>query len=893
MGLGQFFTIDALMATGILLGVIVLITSGSGHENPTSIENALADDLIRSLSAISVGESNSSLISTLRDNGTIKPEQLERSILEYTSELWADGDVHLAGLILENTTEHVADLIGFSMILNNELLYVNTKGSDRWISRTTRPISGVNKSQPVRGYSARMQFSASNNRTTSSFAYFGGFSGQGDVTLTLRDLPADIDEDRIVSFSMEAAITQNVTITVNGDSCGTHTANPTPKESQYFDLNACTSSLTPGDNTVTLAFEDIENAFVGGGFIRVRYTTEEITIPPAGVGRYDFPDIHGIINIYDSITIPGNLTSLEIYLEYDALLPENVTTTYFLTIGNTTIYNGTNVSSESILFTDSDLTMLDYDALTGTIPLRMGLEGINYTGYITVDTPSDTVLVTDVSGSMSVCGDDEPPLTCSYGCSYNFWFWVFNTQKSCYVDSEAACSGDVCGGSPTCVNTYSHDACRTRMDVAIDAAKTAAQTILESELAQVGTVSYSTGVQSVLGLTNNLAAIENEIDSYTATGWTCICCGIYRAYDMYTNFSDNHSYMIVLSDGDSTHDCTGPGDYSGTLASESVANQATINAGQYACANNVSVFTIAIGDDLTASGINTLRQTACEESMFFESEDFSELASIYETVTQEILSRTTYTSQIVHPGEGMASNLTNSYISFTYDPIAQPAMINEVPITIQTPSLNDCTDEFLFNPNLRVINAHVTSYSDEHWTSLVGINENTVFNISSYGSEYKYLGDPFIVGLPADRFVSGTNTIAILTGSEPGNETGCSVNNTIVIDAAVSINPAVSIVTSKAEGCHWNVLQEDTNVYEISIPTDYDGTKQCYYHNATYDDDDAYDRAAYMLFRQLDVSNSGSIDIYLREQELSVEVAITQDVPSLWGPSEYSIEVTR
>lgn len=892
MALGQLFTIDALIATGILLGTIILITS-IGTDHGSQNEQILAHDLIRALSAIPVSESTAPLIAELRGNGTVEPLQMERSILEYTSELWANGNLTLAERIITNVSEHVSNMSGFSTLINEEALYTNAAAQPRTISRTTRLVSGINKSQPVRGYSARMQFSASSNRTTSTFAYFGGFSGQGDVEVVLRDLPSDIEASRVVSFSMEAAISQDVEVTVNTVSCGTFTAQPAYKESQYFDLSPCISALTPGNNRVRLSFDELETAFVGGGFVRVRYTTDRITIPPVGHGTYHFPDIYGIINIYDSFTVPGNLTSLEINLEYDALLPQNITTTYFLTIGNTTVYNGTNISSESITLTDADLSMLDYSAMSGTNPIRMGLEGVNYTGYITVDRPSDTTLVTDVSGSMSVCGDTEPPLTCTYGCQYMWWIWPLTTTKTCTVGSVDACTGDVCGGSPTCVNTYNHDACRSRMRVAIEAAKTAAAGILQSDLARVGTVSYSTGVRSVLDLTDNLAAVEDEIDSYTAGGWTCICCGIYRAFDMYTNLSANHSYMIVLSDGDSTHDCTGPGDYSGTHAAENIANQATIDAGQYACANNISVFTIAIGDDLTPTGIDTLRHTACDESMFFASDDFSDLAGFYETVTQEILSRTTYTSQIVHPGEGMASNLTNSYISFTYDPIAQPAGINEVPITVQTPTFDHCTDDFLLGSNLRVVDAHVTSYSDEHWTSLVGINAHTVFNISRYSDDYTLIGDPFIVGLPADRFVNGSNTIALLTGNEPGNETGCSVNNSIVINAAVAINPTVSIVTPKAEGCHCFVMQEDLNIYEISIPAHYNGTKECYYETATYDDQDAYDRAAYELFRQLDVTNTGRIDIYLREQELSVEVAITQDVPSLWGPSEYVVEVTR
>lgn len=893
MALGQFFTLDAVIAATVLFAALVLIASGT-HVAPTTLgDQALAEDLLNSLSAIPVSQANIPLIEKLRANGTVLPQQMDRSVLEYVAELWAEGNTSLAQAILENSTVNVRGLIGIEALINNDQLFSTMLADPSSVSTSTRLISGINKSQPVRGYSARMQFSVSNNRTTSTLAYFGGFIGQGNITTWLEDLPSDLNASRIVDFRIEAAIPSNFTLDVNGQYCGDFASNTSSMTSRYFDLNACKGLLAPGNDSISLRFAKLNDAYVGGGFVKVKYTTDVVRIPPTGRGEYRFPDINGIINTYDSLTIPGNLTSMRIHLNYSALLPSNVTTMYFLTIGNQTVYNGTNVSKADITLTDANLTMLNYSKLTGTVPLRMGLKGVNYSGYITVQNPSDTVMVTDVSGSMTACGDQQPPLTCQYGCTYRWWFWYFNTQKSCSVPSASACTGDVCGGSPTCATTYSHDACRQRIDIAKEAAHTAAGIILDSNVTKVGLDAFNSQIVSSLNLTNNLTAVNNAIDGYTPGGGTCICCGIYKAYSSYTNFSGNHSFMILMSDGDANYACSGPGDYVGSSASTSTASQSAIDAGTYACSHNVSVYTVALGQNISANGIDTLRSIACNDSMFYNAKNLSNLTNIYTAISKEILSRTSYTSQIVIPGTGMGSNLSNSSISFDYTPVAPPPKINEIPITVQTPTFSSCNSTFKLGTNMRVLDAETTSYSGKHWTSLVGINNLTVFNISRYGSDYRYLGDPFIVNVPANDFQAGTNDVALLTGDRPGNQTGCSTNNSIVINAAVSVQPAVSIVTPKASGCHWNVLQEDGNTYSINIPTGYNGTSVCTYYNASYDRSDAYDVAAYNLFRQLDVDGNGKIDIYLKEQDLSVEVAVTTDVPSLWGPSQFRIEVGR
>lgn len=494
---GFFFSTDALLALGIFVIALILLLQLRPASAPSFKEPIIADDIIMALSAIRVNETSSPTVKNMISAQEIRPEQLGISIAELLAELWSEDNTIIAEQIIIEVTSTLSSKYQVAFSVNQDDLFgFSEEDSLRTVALGTRIVTGINRSQPTRGYSAHIQFSLPKNRTTSSFAYFGGFSGQGDLEVMLRDLPSDLDSSNIISLSMEAAISQEVTIFVNNNVCGTFPAEPLSKRSQYFNLSSCIPALLPGYNRVRLSFEELETAFVGGGFVQVKYTTNEIAVPTVGQGTYHFPDIYGIINVYDSITIPGNLTSLEIYLEYDALIPPNVETTYFLNIGNATVYSGTNMTSESVTLTDADFSMLDYSSMSGTIPIRMGIEGVNYSGYVTVDNPSDTIIITDLSGSMAWCGDTEPPLTCTYDCRYQMWFWQFTTEKSCQVESVDACAGDVCGGTPTCTSTSNHDACRPRVEIAKEAALIAQDLILTNELARVGLIAYSTGIVS-------------------------------------------------------------------------------------------------------------------------------------------------------------------------------------------------------------------------------------------------------------------------------------------------------------------------------------------------------------------------------------------------------------
>ena len=139
-----------------------------------------------------------------------------------------------------------------------------------------------------------------------------------------------------------------------------------------------------------IEFRD-DSLHIAGGFIKLVYLTNELYSQSE---KHYFPGINGLINIYDGLTIPGNLSSLEVFLHLDT----NYST--FLTIGNTTVFMDDTDGEEWFTISNSTLfSMLDYNALSKkTTPLRLGLENVSYSSGTGQN--AYVFSVTDISGSM-------------------------------------------------------------------------------------------------------------------------------------------------------------------------------------------------------------------------------------------------------------------------------------------------------------------------------------------------------------------------------------------------------------------------------------------------------------------------------------------------------------
>ncbi|MBW2965905.1 VWA domain-containing protein, partial [Candidatus Woesearchaeota archaeon] len=569
---GIFFTIDALLAASVLLMGIIILSSAYINKQQAIHLNYLSQDIINSLNNLKINELNNSYVDELIANGNIT--DINNSILQQVGEFWAFEKFDIARSFIDNITYNLLpERLGFGIWVSNDLIYTKNKSSYSSRASARTMISGYERKKPIDGTSSRAYLESIREKKTAAYAYFGGFVGQGNISKQLEFIPSDAV---IVSSFIELDAGNDFDLYINENFCSSFTPILNNMSSTRWNISSCNNLfLNNTRNNISLYFSgDLNKSYAAGGYVKVEYRTQEfIQNKTPGIEYYYFPGIRGIINLYSSFDIPGTLNSIDIYLHF-----YNNGTTY-LNIGNETMFTGAGSSSDQIV----NLTNISLELDPQTIPIRMGVnisEAIN----ITSGEPSDSVLVTDVSGSMDDCGEYAETEICQYECC-GFWFfgcWWWFTRDCPYTGS---CSGDECG---TCASgrTRNHQVLNgttcinTKMELAKEADLEFIDVVLNLTGNKVGLVSYDSSVDSVEPITDIKINLENEINSYSAGGGTCICCGINRAKNMLVS-SSNNKFMVVMSDGQATHYCSDFDDYTGT--SGSGASASAISSGQNAC----------------------------------------------------------------------------------------------------------------------------------------------------------------------------------------------------------------------------------------------------------------------------------------------------------------------
>ncbi|MGV8172008.1 MAG: VWA domain-containing protein, partial [Candidatus Woesearchaeota archaeon] len=378
-------------------------------------------------------------------------------------------------------------------------------------------------------------------------------------------------------------------------------------------------------------------------------------------------------------------------------------------------------------------------------------------------------------------------------------------------------------------------------------------------------------------------------------GSTCTCCGINYARNM-INSSTDVKFMIVLSDGEPNYYCSNYNDYTGTSGSANISAEWAINASRLACQNNITVYSIGFGSSMTNEGHNIMRQIACNSSLYYNATNVSLLVDIYEDITNQILLAANFSSQTINILGSFNNTLLRegSYLDIYYEDINNIDTQSKLSLVMESEQFNGCNKIISVPPGITVQDAYMTSYSGNHWTSLLKVNNNVVFNLTEYSTSYDLLGDPFIVQIPALLLLPGeNNTINLTIGDAPGNSSSCSSNNTIIYTVLVNTSTTRTPALERAAGCMWTIESSVGSVTNVTIPKDYSGTKQCYYTstNISYDSEDVYDVAVYSMLKQLDYENNGKIFFDLTENDLEIILLTTGQVAYMWGPSLMRMEV--
>lgn len=890
---GFFFSTDALLALFLVVLGIYLVSTMYINDTPGDNVSFASEDAMSVLSSTKVKDLNNSYVNKLANNGTIDNNS---NIVEGIGALWAKGKTDMARKLAKNVTASlVPEGHGVSFVINDDVLYTNnlTKGEE--LASYKSLVTGYGEDKPLNGTSARVYLSSIGEHKREAFTYFGGYIGQGNVTHSI-ELPTDFSGENFIDASIKAEIPGDFHLFINNISCG-GLYDGSEGEVQEWDLDSCSSSFQPGGNRVKFVFDsELNQSYISGGFINVQFYTDTIKDSDTNITRYNFPEIEGLINIYDSLSAQGLITNINInvtfYNEYDT----------FLTIGNETIFYAPGKNKTQNIQLDKDVMYPPTQ-----VPLRMGVTNLSNVTVVKDGKPSDSVLVTDVSGSMDTCGieSEEEVTYCSY--EYQYWYWWLYTE----CEYPGSCNANECNESTT--DTRNHDVYTTNetvckatfLEIAKNASNGFVDYVLDDSLEhRIGLVDYSDNADSYMDLTNAREVLHNEIDDYEADGNTCTCCAINRGR-MLVEDSDNHRFIVLLSDGEPNLGCADTDTTDGSTAYD--AEQTAYDAADRVCNENITLFTVGFGDQMSDEGREIMKNLACNESDYYNATDVEDLSRIYEQISQEILLQANYSAQTLD----VVGNYTtteiyeDSYVEMEYIPYSEEKDYGTVPMDFVVSDFGDspdnCDAQVFIPENIDVEDAYVASFSGNLWNKKLSVNDEYVYNLDKYNANYSTLGDPFQLQVPAKKLEEGQiNNFSLNVGDEVNN-TNCSKNNSFIYTGKVDILNAsapYSEVLPKADGCTWHVENYKRETTNLTVPSDYGGGNHCYYTNSShgsayYNQNDSYDVATYNLLAHLDSNNNGRVFIDLKEDDLSINVKTIEHIPYLWGPAVAEVRIWK
>src|SRR3989339_199471 len=857
----QFFTLDALIALTIIILTVIAISPvlKQSRQEPT-----ITSDILESLGSISIGDFNNSYAKQLIAEGKIT--DTSKSLLEQIGEFYVTNTT-IATILAQETlstispTENIGIWYGSTLLASKNITPFETS-ENIFVDRQT--ISGVGGNGSVTGFSTRASLSSS-SRT--AYTYFGGYIGEGNTTHIIEY------QGTIKSASIELVVNKNFQLIVNGNSLGIFTASPNDFIPVNYSLN--TTHFSSGTNTIQIKGE---NLHIAGGFIKISYESNVTYEQPV---RYYFPGITGIINLYDGFYVPGNLTGLSISLHFNNSL------TTFLTLGKTQVFNASSSGTSSITIPNATLaSLLNFSDLSKkTIPIRFGMEDMNYVTNSTNEI--DVFSATDISGSMAAdCSGESSICFNTFNCDKNrnscescggtlvsWWGWTY-----CSGESTSCCEALLCNANETSCTTCS-GSFENKIQDAKDANELFIDMILNETDSRVGLTAYSTSAltSNYHALSNNTASLKAEVVSWNEGGSTCICCGINKAVAGFladSNSSEKFQSIVMMSDGDANVRCAQQG--TGTANGDAI--MAACDAyNDY----GIKVYTIGFGSDANVATLTSM--AACADGSFYSAID--DLEDIDEKIAEEIIQTAYYEQTVEVSGDFFSELFPDSYIEFNYTKEASPVGLLA---TLEQPFTDSENATFSLPLNSSILEATAISYSGPKWTALVKLNNNSIYNLSEYQTDFLKLGDPYSINIPASSVLQNNN-VTLKAGLAADNISQGSIYNKIIYTISKPLASYTS-VSATAQGCNWTVHFNTYNL-TLPIPEDYSGSQVCEYSSTPYcgiypncaGATDSAQIATYNLFKLLDFDTNGKVDVDLSAQDMQISTSNLGGVPFLYS----------
>ncbi|MCK5177076.1 MAG: VWA domain-containing protein, partial [Candidatus Aenigmarchaeota archaeon] len=372
----------------------------------------------------------------------------------------------------------------------------------------------------------------------------------------------------------------NFTLYINGNYSGTYFRNASQtklRANLRYNITNQThlSYIVPDENKISIVFlsGNLTNKYIGGGFIKIEYNTSQLNTA-ALENKYYFPGVDGLLNIYSSFYVPGQVNNMTAFLHYKTLV-EGTDLIAYLKIGNSTIFQS-NVSGEQNIYINStdlnarlSLFGMDYASLSQkTSPLRFGYIAGSFKTEESGG-QGDAILITDISGSMDEC------------------------------DVVSNCTAGICDAVDPC-----H---KKRINVAKDADKLFVESMLNVSGNRVGLAAFDTNTYKIHQLSTDNISLESQIDTYSPRFSTCLCCGIKSAKEMlikpyYETPVDTNSTWKYTANYSATEP---PNDHEGMNWKESLFNDSNWSLGNSSLGfeNNVWNYRLSVNISNTAGNL--------------------------------------------------------------------------------------------------------------------------------------------------------------------------------------------------------------------------------------------------------------------------------------------------
>jgi hypothetical protein len=819
---GYFFSLDALIALLIIIGVVIFIKPPQPQNYH---QENIHSDLLDVLSNLKIGDINNSYVKQLIANGNIT--NLNQSVLEQIGEFYANGDP-LAQQLAENilTNLNLQENVGlyFDNILIADAGSVSYNDAEE-IATSRQIISGIQAGGAATGFSSRAFLFAENKV---EYFYLGGYVGDGNITARF--------EGNITSAKIEGVFSDPFDVYINSIFADNYV--PISNVPFTIDLNPHLGKFGSGENLIQLKSSN-EKLFVAGGFIKVTYS-DVSNLSTSSVKK--FPGIDGLINIYDSVYIPGNLTNMEVFLHY------NSSYDILMSIGNETIYeDNSGGAEETVSIPNSVLsTIFNYVEISRkNLPVRLGLKDVALFGNLSE--VFDVFSVTDLSSSM-------------------------NAQTS---------SGEKV---IDIARTANKQFARIILNESITEADNRVGLVGYHEQHKGGGSYYATYLpENYHNLSINQTSLDNKIDDWTTKSGTCICCGILKATEAFSYESEinKSKVMVVMSDGNANVACN-------TNDPEQDAIDAACNAFNN---DGIRVYSIGFGDQVDQETMEAIASCGGGNYYFGTVE---QLIDLYEQAAQDII-RAVYEEQTIISDTVTSILYPDSYIALQFQKDVPYGLL----ISTETSAFGNNITEgtFTIPYDAEPFDAGIVSYSGPKWTDNLEVYNNAtgswerVFNLGDYSENYTKLGDPYIVHLPSDKIVKGENRIRISTGLSSTNSSGGSIFDKAIYSVVKNLSSYTPVVAS-AEGCTWTIEFEDGTNTSIKVPLGYSGANICSYLSTNspsppysfgeLNSNDAVQLSIYALLNQLDLNSNGKIETKFTENDLTIESVEISGIPFTW-----------